>query len=90
MSIQTLNQTTHVGVDFVSGEGHQEQARRRAKYKAAEDSPVIRLERLAEIQVASMAILRGNPVAYRAYLKRNYEARRTEFVDGTWKPAARS
>jgi hypothetical protein len=44
---------------------------------------------LAEIQVASMTILRGNPVAYQAYLKRNYATSRTGFVDGTWKPAAR-
>ncbi|MDX1930299.1 MAG: hypothetical protein SFV81_27485 [Pirellulaceae bacterium] len=68
----------------------QTQELRRARMIAADDTPAKRLERLAEIQIASMAILKGNPAAYQAYLKRNYAARRTEFVDGTWKPVARS
>jgi hypothetical protein len=74
----------------VSDEDHQTQERRRSHFVAADDTPAKRLERLAEIQIASMAILRGNPAAYQAFLKRNYAARRTEFVDGTWKPVARS
>jgi hypothetical protein len=74
----------------VSNDEYQTHERRRTNHAAAEDTPEKRLDRLAEIQVASMAILKGNPVAYQAYLKRNYAARRTEFVDGTWKPVARS
>ncbi len=74
----------------MSAEEHQGQERRRVKFLAANDTPAKRLERLAQIQIASMTILRSNLVAYQAYLKRNYAARRTEFVDGTWKPVARS
>ncbi len=74
----------------MSVDEYNEQERRRANFVAADDTPERRLERLKEIQIASMAILTGNQVAYQAYLKRNYAARRTEFVDGTWKPVARS
>jgi hypothetical protein len=76
--------------EFVSNDEYQTQERRRTKLIAAEDTPEKRLDRLAEIQIASMAILKGNPAAYQAFLKRNYAARRTEFVDGTWKPVTRS
>jgi hypothetical protein len=74
----------------VSNEDHQTQECSRSHFFTADDTPAKRLERLAEIQIASMAILKGNPAAYQAFLKRNYAARRTEFVDGTWKPVARS
>ena len=74
----------------MSSEEHHSQKHRRLRLAAAEDTPAKRLERLAEILIASMAILKGNPAAYQAFLKRNYAARRTEFVDGTWKPVARS
>ncbi len=79
-----------IGAHFVSNNENQTQEYRRTHFIAADDTPEKRLERLAEIQIASMAILKGNPAAYQAFLQRNYAARRTEFVDGTWKPVTRS
>ena len=47
-----------------------------------------RLADFAKLQQASFRVLRESPQGYRHFLHRNLASRRTEVIDGVWRPVS--
>jgi hypothetical protein len=53
-----------------------------------DESPGQRLVRFNELQKRCFEVLRSSPDGFRHFLQRNYRARRTEVIDGRWRPVS--
>jgi hypothetical protein len=47
-----------------------------------------RLDDFVKLQQASFRVLRESPRGYRHFLHRNLASRRTEVIDGVWRPVS--
>lgn len=47
-----------------------------------------RLQRLAQLQQASFALLASSPHGLEHFLRRNMASRRVEVIDGNWRPVS--
>ena len=52
------------------------------------ESPEQRLERFLQLQQQAFEILAASPDGFQHFLRRNYQSRRMEVVNGEWRPVS--
>ena len=75
----TDSESIHVAINIRS------QYMRRVRENRSVDE---RLADFAKLQQASFRVLRESPRGYRHFLHRNLASRRTEVIDGVWRPVS--